>query len=135
MPAAMEQWWDDCVSRDGVRMQNEDGSKMDLYLLWGDRDRMLEEDDGTERSKVFARNAFGWVPSDALGGQPLLEIYIIDVGQGDGLLVVTPEGHHIMIDGGDLRTRQKTGKSAADFVDWKFLKITGFLTSAIPTVH
>lgn len=122
MPAAMEQWWDDCVSRDSVRLQNEDGSKKDLYLLWGDRVRVLEEDAGAKRSKVFARNAVGWIPNDALGGQPLLEIYIIDVGQGDGLLVVTPEGHHIMIDGGDLRTRQKTGKNAADFVDWKFFK-------------
>ena len=121
MPA-MDQWWDDCVSEDTVRMQNEDGSNKDLHLLWGDRVRVLDQDAATGRSKVFARGETGWVPNDALGGDPLLEIYIIDVGQGDGLLVVTPEGHHIMIDGGDLRGRQQTGKNAADFVDWKFFK-------------
>jgi len=36
--------------------------------------------------------------------------------------VVTPEGHHLIIDGGHQRSRQQTGKSAADFVDWKFHK-------------
>lgn len=55
-----------------------------------------------------------------LGGDPLLEVYIIDVGQGDGILIVTPEGHHLMIDGGNIRKNQKGGKNAADFVDWKF---------------
>jgi hypothetical protein len=120
MAAAMDKWWDDCVSQDSVRMRNKDGSKKDTYLLWGDRVRVLENDAATEHSKVFGRGATGWVPDDALGGEPVLELYIIDVGQGDGLLVVTPEGHHIMIDGGDLRSRQQTGKNAADFVDWKF---------------
>ncbi len=118
----MEQWWDDCISKDTVRMQYEDGSNKDVYLLWGDRVRVLEVDEITNRSKVYARNTMGWIPSEDLDGEPLLEIYIIDVGQGDGLLVVTPEGHHIMIDGGDLRSRQQTGKNAADFVDWKFFK-------------
>jgi hypothetical protein len=120
MAAAMDKWWDDCVSQDSVRMRNKDGSKKDTYLLWGDRVRVLENDAATEHSKVFGRGATGWVPDDALGGEPVLELDIIDVGQGDGLLVVTPEGHHIMIDGGDLRSRQQTGKNAADFVDWKF---------------
>ena len=120
MAAAMEKWWDDCISQDSVRMQHQDGSKLDVYLLWGDRVRILDSAAG--RSKVFARGTVGWIADDALGGEPLLEIYVIDVGQGDGLLVVTPEGHHLVIDGGDLRSRQQTGKSAADFVDWKFFK-------------
>jgi beta-lactamase superfamily II metal-dependent hydrolase len=120
MAAAMNKWWDDCVSTDSIRMRNQDGSKMDVYLLWGDRVRVLDTD--SDRSKVFARGSVGWVPNNALGGEPLLEIYVIDVGQGDGILVVTPEGHHIVIDGGDLRTWQQTGKNAADFIDWKFFK-------------
>jgi beta-lactamase superfamily II metal-dependent hydrolase len=120
MAAAMDKWWDDCISKDSVRMQHQDGSKLDVYLLWGDRVRVLQTTAG--RSKVFARGVSGWVPNAALGGEALLEIYVIDVGQGDGLLVVTPEGHHLVIDGGDLRSRQQTGKSAADFIDWKFYK-------------
>ncbi len=48
--------------------------------------------------------------------------YFIDVEQGDGILVKTPNGRHLMIDGGHRRSKQLTGKSAADFVDWKFFK-------------
>ncbi len=58
-----------------------------------------------------------------LGGyEPLLEVYAIDVGQGDGLLVVIPAGHNIMVDSGNTRSFQNGGKNAADFVDWKFFK-------------
>jgi beta-lactamase superfamily II metal-dependent hydrolase len=111
---AKGKWWNDVVSLDTVKLTDS------VYLLWGDRVRVLEKDDATGRVRVFARGAAGWISGDALGGEPLLEIYFIDVGQGDGILVVTPEGHHLMIDGGHQRSRQQTGKSAADFVDWKF---------------
>jgi hypothetical protein len=47
-------------------------------------------------------------------------VYFIDVGQGDGVLVRTPGGRHLMVDGGYKRASQPTGKNAADFVDWKF---------------
>lgn len=113
---AKSKWWHDVVSVDSVKLNN------NTYLLWGDRVRVLDKDDETHRVRVFARGTTGWLPQDALGGEPLLELYIIDVGQGDGILVVTPEGHHLMIDGGHQRSRQQTGKSAADFVDWKFHK-------------
>ena len=55
----------------------------------------------------------------------MLEFYFIDVGQGDGVLIKTPDFRHIMIDGGYPRSRQDTGKNAADFVDWKFVKDYG----------
>lgn len=115
MPApAREQWWDDVVSVDSIKLTDR------TYLLWGDRVRVLQQDLHTGRSRVYGRGAIGWIPTAALGGEPLLELYFIDVGQGDGILVITPEGHHLMIDGGLERSRQQTGKSAADFVDWKF---------------
>jgi beta-lactamase superfamily II metal-dependent hydrolase len=116
MPPAKQPWWDDVVRVDSVKLTDT------VYLLWGDRVRVLERDRRTNRCRVFARGAIGWIDDDALGGEPLLELYFIDVGQGDGILVVTPEGHHLMVDGGLERTRQQTGKSAADFVDWKFNK-------------
>ena len=65
-----------------------------LILLWGDRVRVLRRDPQSNRVRVFARGTTGWLPESALGGEPLLELHIIDVGQGDGVLVVTPEGHH-----------------------------------------
>jgi beta-lactamase superfamily II metal-dependent hydrolase len=56
---------------------------------------------------------------------PLLELYFIDVGQGDGILIKTPDEKHIMIDGGYKRASQQSGKNAADFVDWKFKRDYG----------
>jgi len=111
---ARDQWWDDVVSVDSVKLNNS------TYLLWGDRVQVLERDETKKQVKVFARSSRGWIPESALGGEPLLEVYFIDVGQGDGILVVTPEGHHLVLDGGDRRGSQQTGKNAADFIDWKF---------------
>jgi len=113
---ARRQWWDDVISADTVKLNDY------VHLLWGDRVRVLQKDDATKMARIFARGSSGWVPQKVLGGQPLLELYFIDVGQGDGVLIVTPEGHHLMIDGGHPRSRQQTGKSAADFIDWKFHK-------------
>ena len=109
---ARQRWWDRVVTDDSVELA--DGT----HLLWGDRVRVISEDqDGV---LVSARGKQGRVRADQLGEEPVLEIYVIDVGQGDGILIVTPEGHHVMIDGGNPRGYQPTRKNAADFVDWKF---------------
>ncbi|MCL5278603.1 MAG: hypothetical protein M1376_01695 [Planctomycetes bacterium] len=99
------------------------GNKKLLELLWGDQVTVLTA--GTPRSRVRARGKTGYVNSSALGGESLLEVYFIDVGQGDGILIRTPDGRHLMIDGGYTRAQQPTGKNAADFVDWKFFKDYG----------
>jgi beta-lactamase superfamily II metal-dependent hydrolase len=94
-----------------------------LDLLWGDPVMVLTP--GPSRSRVRARNWTGYVANSNLGATPLLELYFIDVGQGDGVLVRMPDGRHLLIDGGYTRVKQPTGKSAADFVDWKFFKDYG----------
>jgi beta-lactamase superfamily II metal-dependent hydrolase len=99
------------------------GSKRILDLLWGDQIMVLEA--GVPRSKVRARGKTGYMKTSALGSESLLEVYFIDVGQGDGILIRTPDGRHLMIDGGYKRASQPTGKNAADFVDWKFAKEYG----------
>ncbi len=98
-------------------------AKAGVELLWGDRALLLQE--GGSRSQVRARGRQGWVDKRSLGEQSLLEIYLIDVGQGDGILIRTPDGRHLMIDGGYARSKQPSGKNAADFVDWKFAKDYG----------
>jgi beta-lactamase superfamily II metal-dependent hydrolase len=89
-------------------------------LIWGDGVERLAEPPRDGFVHVKARGRTCWVRDADLGGESLLEFYFIDVGQGDGVLIRTPDGRHLLVDGGYLRTRQPTGKSAADFVDWKF---------------
>lgn len=126
MPATPK-WWDDAVKADQLALYPDEakaraGEDAFANLIWGDRVRTHQRSADGKYAEIEARGFRGWTRTSGLGGKPLLELYVIDVGQGDGLLLVTPEGHHIMIDGGDLRTRQNSGKNAADFVDWKFCR-------------
>lgn len=91
-------------------------------LLWGDLVHIEKKrpGDGDEYTRVRARGMNGLVKSEELGGPSLLEFYFIDVGQGDGVLIRTPDDRHILIDGGWIRSKQPTNRNAADFVDWKF---------------
>lgn len=96
------------------------GGKKIGEFLWGDRVKVLTS--SGVRRKVQGRGRTGYVKNSDLGGSSLLEVYFIDVGQGDGVLVRTPNDKHILVDGGYNRDKQPTGKNAADFVDWKFAK-------------
>jgi glyoxylase-like metal-dependent hydrolase (beta-lactamase superfamily II) len=107
------------VSKDTASLFAEvTGKKVVIELLWGDRLELL--DTTGSRVRVKARGKKGFLEPDAIGEESLLEVYFIDVGQGDGILIRTPDNRHIMIDGGYDRSKQPTGKNAADFVDWKF---------------
>lgn len=129
MPAK-DKWWDKVVSSDLAQIyKTSDKALADAggkppksgrkgSLIWGDRVRILQTKGNTR--EISARGTTGWIHKRHLGEEALLEVYVVDVGQGDGLLVVTPEGHNIMVDGGNIRAFQNGGKNAADFVDWKF---------------
>ena len=103
------------------------GNEKAGHLLWGDGVRLVgPEQNGRIHVTARGRERAGWIDPRALdGGKSLLEVYFIDVGQGDGILIKTPDFRHIMIDGGHPRKSQNTGKSAADFVDWKFFEDYG----------
>ena len=118
------------VNRDTTPLfRTKTGDSIGLQLLWGDRVELL--DGGSfSRHKVRARGRTGFVKKRDVGTESLLEFYFIDVGQGDGVLIRTPDGssedgRHILIDGGWPRRGQPTGKNAADFIDWKFKKDYG----------
>ena len=87
-------------------------------LIWGDLVQITNR--GPQRCDVRVRGVDGKMNTKDLTGKPLLEVYFIDVGQGDGVLVRTPDMKHLLIDGGLQRSKQQTGKNAADLVDWKF---------------
>ncbi len=100
-----------------------DAGKTLCTLLWGDPLHELARDG--DRVQVRARRRIGWLPASAIGGDDdggLLELYVIDVGQGDAVLMRTPhdDAWHL-IDGGIRASAQMTQKGAANFVRWKFI--------------
>jgi len=99
------------------------GKTLKKELLWGDCVQIIEK--GPATSKVRSRGSFGEIDNSDLSPDALLEVYFIDVGQGDGVLVRTPDGRHLLMDGGLERNKQLTGKNAADFIDWKFFQDYG----------
>jgi len=119
--------FDDYVSADTTPLyKSSSGNSSIIHLLWGDGVRFVGSSTTNGRRKVKTRGGVtGWVTKSALDGESLLEFYFIDVGQGDGVLIKTPNFRHIMIDGGFPRSVQDTGKNAADFVDWRLFKDYG----------
>jgi len=84
----------------------------EFVLLYGDEvDTTGVQANG--RDEVSYRGRTGWVRSDRLMANHPLEIYCIDVGQGDSVFIVTPAGRTILIDGG-------TGDEAFQFLVWKY---------------
>ena len=71
-----------------ARLEDDHGDRL-TALIWGDPVYVLEE--SGDRVRVRARARKGWVEASALSDQGLLECYVIDVGQGDSVLIRTPE--------------------------------------------
>lgn len=84
----------------------------EFVLIFGDEvDTTGQQQNG--RDEVIYRGRIGWVRSDRLMANHPLEMYCIDVGQGDSFFIVTPAGRKILIDGG-------RGNEAFQFLVWKY---------------
>ena len=118
-PKDTMKYLNDAGGRFKLPLKNDAGKTL-CTLLWGDPLHEIEREG--ERIKVRARRRIGWVPASAVSDTGLLEIYVIDVGQGDGVLMRTPhdDAWH-MIDAGIRAAEQMTRKGAANFVRWKFI--------------
>lgn len=94
----------------------EPGGKKPLeQLLWGDYVGLRgPTQDGWIR--VCTRTVReGWVQESAIQKDRLLEVIFVDIGQGDGSLVVTPKDEHILIDAG-------AGDNFIRFLRWRYPK-------------
>lgn len=103
-----------------------DDERLVTELLWGDPVH-LEADWGSDSTWAYvtARGQKGWVKKSYLKpknstNRGLLEFYVIDVGQGDGVLIRTPDDRWHLIDAGVPNHLQMTKKGATNFVRWKF---------------
>jgi beta-lactamase superfamily II metal-dependent hydrolase len=101
----------------------DDDAKTVAYLIWGDPVRVVKKEG--DFAKVKARGRQGWIPKSALTDEGLLEVYVIDVGQGDGVLMRTPDDKWHLIDAGVANESQMTKKGAANFIRWKFIDDLG----------
>jgi beta-lactamase superfamily II metal-dependent hydrolase len=76
------------------------GDKKNIHeLLWGDWVKVTGAKSGGWYP-VRVRGVSGWMKAGDLGKERLLEIVFVDVGQGDGSLIVTPKDKHMVVDAG-----------------------------------
>lgn len=82
-----------------------DGQTSAFQLYWGDAVEALDPPGGDTRRIRFSRNGAmteGRIKATVvLRDTPILKLSMVDVQQGDGLVVETPGGKRVLIDGGD----------------------------------
>ena len=82
------------------------------HLILGDWLRFLDETDG-DFVKIRCRNDEGWVRVADVTKSRALEINFVDIGQGDGCHIVTPDDEIILIDAG-------VGSNMDRFLSWRY---------------
>jgi beta-lactamase superfamily II metal-dependent hydrolase len=105
----------------------ESKSKKLKQLLWGER-VVIDNDEGNGWLKVHVRGQNTWkkendkwlplqvdgyMKTADLQDEKLLEVYFVDIGQGDGAMIITPDDKRILIDAGE-------DDNMARFLRWKF---------------
>ena len=89
------------------------GRKKIKQLIWGDHVRLLggRTDDGWV--EVTSRSAPGWMKATDLQDERLLEVSFVDIGQGDGSFIVTPDDKFMLVDAGQTDNMKR-------FLSWRF---------------
>lgn len=87
------------------------GRKPMQHLIWGDWLRVEDAQDDWRR--VRSRGEEGWLHKDFIQPERLLEVNFVDIGQGDGCLIVTPRDRFILVDAG-------AGDNMYRFLRWRF---------------
>lgn len=90
------------------------GGSYHMVMIFGDEIYVnLQGAAVNGRRPARFRGRHGFVREDQFGTEAALEIYFIDVGQGDATFIVTPERRKILIDGG-------LNRRALGFLIWKY---------------
>lgn len=92
---------------------SEKEAKWSNHLLFGDYIRILNTDIVNNRVYAKSRNTTGWVNIDEIRRDRLLEVNFVDIGQGDGCHIVTPEDKHIIVDAGQSDNMNR-------YLSWRF---------------
>jgi len=121
-----------CKGRYKTTLKDQTGEPL-TALIWGDPVRIEQE--GSENAIMHARGHSGYVDTNDLVDEGLLEIYVIDVGQGDGILFRTPDNKWHLMDGGAPAHLQMTKKGTANFLRWKFQEDLGIQTVSLENIY
>jgi beta-lactamase superfamily II metal-dependent hydrolase len=89
------------------------GLKARKQLLWGDELKVVRASRDGRYLEVLVRNVRGWIAAEQTQESRLLEVVFVDIGQGDGALVVTPDNKRYLIDAGK-------GDNMLRFLRWRF---------------
>lgn len=95
-----------------VQRADPDGSGAVNHLLLGDWLKYLGEVQAPF-AKVKCRGKTGWLHVDEFGTERALEVNFVDVGQGDGCHIVTPDDEVLLIDAG-------ISDNMARFLSWRY---------------
>ncbi len=87
------------------------GRKVVARLFMGEWSKKLDEE--CEELHIRFRGGNGCATKESFGEERTMELYFIDVGQGDSMLVETPDDRRILIDGGK-------NEAALSYLKWKY---------------
>jgi beta-lactamase superfamily II metal-dependent hydrolase len=104
-------WTNKLVTNVWTKPKGEEGRERLSHLLAGEWVKVLEE--GPEESKVRIRGGEGYIDTAAMGESRVLELYFLDVEQGDGILIQTPDDRRVLVDAGK-------DESVYSFLYWKY---------------
>jgi beta-lactamase superfamily II metal-dependent hydrolase len=96
-----------------VRREPRANAASENHLLLGDWLRVTGPVDANGWVPVKARGDVGWLLADQISPTRLLEVNFVDIGQGDGCHIVTPDDRVILIDAG-------IGDNMARFLSWRY---------------
>lgn len=106
---ADERWF---VATETAFVLDAPDGKRKQQLLWGDYVRRDSRSEGPW-VRVRGRGEDGWMRAEELQREQLLEVCFVDIGQGDGTLVVTPQDEFLLIDAGER-------DNMCRFLSWRF---------------
>lgn len=111
-----------------VAYENPDGKKAVQHLLWGSFVGLEDERQGSytvkgvhgeehsgqyARVRIRGREEPCWIREHEIQAERCLEVIFVDIGQGDGCLLVTPKDKHMVIDAGE-------GDNMYRFLRWRY---------------
>ena len=97
-----------------IREAREPKAKVRQQLVWGDWLQIVSRaHEGEGWLEVRGRGEVGWLPVAQVQSERLLEVNFIDVGQGDGAFMVTPDDEFAVVDAGESDNMRR-------FLSWRF---------------